>query len=107
MNAQDSSGFELLRDQRVTLIEYPTRDLRQWMIRVDGNLAGFVDQWGGGQFWALAAVAPKLAFANLEEALEAVVPPTLAFAHLEHAVAAVEFAKMVHDRCGVCEAVRQ
>jgi hypothetical protein len=116
MNSRDSSGFnireiaesmELLRAERCVLLEFPDRDLRQWMIHVHGYLAGFVDRWGGGPFWALAGVAPKLASANLDEALAAVVPPTVAFARLEHAVTAVEFAKMVHDRCGVCEGMRQ
>jgi hypothetical protein len=78
MNAGDSRGFErivqdmeLLRAQRGALAEYPARDLRQWTIRVDGHLAGFVDQWGGSGFWPLIAVAPKLAAADLGGALTA------------------------------------
>jgi hypothetical protein len=111
MNGQDSSGsnirdiaerMELLRAERCVLLEFPDRDLRQWMIHARGDLAGFVDQWGGGRFYAIAVVAPKLA-----SNLEGTVPPTVAFAHLEHAVTAVEFAKMVHDCCGVCKGMRQ
>jgi hypothetical protein len=60
MNARDSRGFnlidiaegvEFLRAERCVLCEYPERDLRQWMINVNGQVAGFVDQWGNGRFW--------------------------------------------------------
>jgi hypothetical protein len=102
VNKWDSSGFtrrivegiELLRAERCVLLEFPDRDLRQWTIRVDGHLAGFIDQWGNGRFW----VRPM--GGGMDELKSA-------FARLEDAVAAVEFAKMVHDRCGVCDGMRQ
>ena len=116
MNKRDSRGFnpsdiaegvEILRAERCVLLEFPERDLKQWMIHVAGHLAGFVDQWRGGRFWPLIAVQPKLDFADIEEALAARPEPKWAFAQLEHAVTTVEFAKMVHDCCGVCEGMRQ
>jgi hypothetical protein len=94
MNKRDSSGFdpEFERTQRCSLIEYPRRDLREWIVRLAGGIAGFVHQWGNSRFWALITNEPTL---------------TAAYTNLEQAVRTVEFAHLVRDVCGICGGVRQ
>jgi hypothetical protein len=110
VNKWDSSGFtrrivegmELLRAERCVLLEFPERDLKQWTIRVEGQLAGFIDRWGNGRFWVrpMGGGVVDYSSGGMDELKSA-------FARLEDAVAAVEFRKMVQDRCGVCDGMRQ
>jgi hypothetical protein len=111
MNRGDSSGFnirkiaegmEILRAERFVLIEYPERDLKQWIVNVDGRVAGFVDQWSNGRFWVRSMGRGVVDYTSggMDE-------PTVAFSSLEEAVASVEFRTMIHASCGVCDGTRQ
>jgi hypothetical protein len=108
MNNRDLKGFDLLESlellcaKRCVLLEFRERDLRQWMINVNGDVAGFIDQWGNGRFWVRSKCGGVVDYMSggMDE-------QKLAFSHLEDAVAAVEFGKIVRDRCGVRDGMRQ
>jgi hypothetical protein len=80
MNSRDSRGFdiefelEFVQSQRCLLIGYPSRDLREWVVRgVGGHLFGFVHQEGNSRFRLLNDDAIWVAaYANLDQAVRTV-----------------------------------
>jgi hypothetical protein len=104
MNGWDSRGFsmetlevdqEIIRDDGVVLLEYPRRDLREWMVAGTRRTMAFIHQYGRGRF--------RVLFPN------SLLPdePPLAFARLDDAMRAVEFARTVEAVSGVCNGVKQ
>jgi hypothetical protein len=85
---------EIIRRDGFVLLEYPCRDLREWMVGT-GRDVGFIHQYGGGRFRVLfpSDLLPE--------------QPTLAFTRLDDAMRAVEFAKVVQNTSGICNGVKQ
>jgi hypothetical protein len=74
MNRRDSSGFDqqFERPDRFWLNVFPRRDLREWAVRLDSRIVGFVYQEGNSRFKALSTDTTFIgAYANLERALQA------------------------------------
>jgi hypothetical protein len=98
MNGRDSRGFwmETLEiDQEIILLEYPARDLREWMMVGTRQTMGFIHQYGPGRFQVMFP-STRL----LDE-------PAFAFTRLDQAMRAVEFARVVQAASGICSGVQQ
>jgi hypothetical protein len=102
MNTRDSCGFstesheiylEIVRSDGFVLLEFPTRDLREWVIGIGGR-DGAVQQYAGARF-------------RVQFPINQPGEPAFAFARLDDAMRAVEFAKMVHTACGISGGVQQ